>query len=226
MPRRPDDSLRPRATRPFALAAPAVCLALALAACGDSDDEAAVDTSTAPAQTSAGGGGGKDDAKPASDPSPARGPELLGDRGAARAGVTAVDDVYGGLRAAVEAGVTAKDTSVVETLDSAGGAKSLTAVCDLMSEEARRRTIVYAQRSAGLADVDWTCEKATGLLLRRSVQRGDPQRVTRAKVIGVNAEGDRATATVRFGGRKGRLTTISLVKEEGKWKLASAPGGG
>jgi len=36
-------------------------------------------------------------------------------------------------------------------------------------------------------------------------------------VIGVNAEGDRATGWMRFG--KGSVTSMPLVREAGEWKL-------
>ncbi len=127
------------------------------------------------------------------------------------------------LDAAVASGVASDET---DTLGVAEQSESLASVCDLMSREARRRTVTYADRSAGLADVDWTCEKATALLLRRAGQSGDLDRSMRASVIGVNAVGDRATATVRFGGRNGRLSTIPLVKEDGQWKLGTPPGDG
>ena len=44
-----------------------------------------------------------------------------------------------------------------------------------------------------------------------------------AKIGAVNAEGDRATATVRFG-KGAPLTSIPLVKEDGEWKLGSSAG--
>ena len=73
--------------------------------------------------------------------------------------------------------------------------------------------------------MNWTCEKATGLLLRRARQSGGLKRSLRARVVGVNVEGDRATASVRFGG-KGPISSVPLVKEDGEWKLAASPSGG
>ena len=40
----------------------------------------------------------------------------------------------------------------------------------------------------------------------------------------MNVDGDRATASVRFGG-KGPISTVALVKEDGEWKLAASPSG-
>lgn len=152
-------------------------------------------------------------------------PTLTGDVEQAREGVAAVDDVYEGFGAAVDAGVAKTDVPAGNTLEAAEGNEGLTNVCDLMSEEAKRQTIVYAKRSAGLADVDWTCEKATGLLLRRARQTGGLKRSLQAEIVGVNVEGDRATATVRFGG-KGPVSSVPLVREDGEWKLAASPSDG
>ena len=200
------------------------------AACGgdDGDSQDAGDA-TSQTQTQAdtgdrkGGAKKGDRAKPA--PKPSSGPALTGDPEEAREGVAAVDEVYEGFGEAVDAGVAATDVPAGNTLEAAEGIESLTNVCDLMSEKAKQQTIVYAERSAGLADVDWTCEKATGLLLRRAQQSGGLKKSLRAQIVGVNVEGDRATASVRFGG-KGPISTVPLVKEDGEWKLAASPSGG
>lgn len=152
------------------------------------------------------------------------GPALSGDTEEARAGAVAVDGAYKDLAEAVESGVAAIDVEVGNTLSAAEGNEGLAGMCELMSEEAKRQTITYASRSAGLADVDWTCEKATALLLRRTRESRALESTVAAEVIGVNAEGDRATASVRLGGRKSRVSSIPLVKEDGKWKLAASPG--
>jgi len=194
-------------------------LALGVSACGDSDDEPqdpakVADGQAAPDSPKGGGqpeGGGS-----------TGGPALTGDVEQARAGASSVEDIYESFAAAVDAGVAAIDVPAGNTLEAAEGNGGLTKVCDLMSEQAQRQTIVYAKRSAGLADVEWTCEKATALLLRRSRQAGTLGKSLRAKIVGVNAEGDRATASVRFSG-KGPIATIRLVKEGGRWKLAASP---
>jgi len=219
----PLDSLQLRIAAALALTA----IALGATACGDSDDEAASGDTTEiaqPSDTAQGGTGAKPrDTAPAGQ---AAGPDLLGDRPQARAGADTVDDVYGDMREAIQGGVAASDVGVRDTLKAAEGTAALAQVCDLMSKDAQRRTVEYVERSAGLADVDWTCEKATGLLLRRAGRGGRLERAMRVTVVGVNAKGDRATATVRFGDKKRGLSTLPLVKEDGKWKLGTAPGGG
>ena len=200
-----------------------------VAACGDDDEspesgnvagqmEGGSERSDETADGDAGKGNG-DDGKSADAPA------LTGDPEEARKGVESVDKVYEGFGAAVDAGVAKTDVPAGNTLEAAEGNESLSSVCDLMSEEAKRQTIVYAKRSAGLADVEWTCEKATGLLLRRASQGGGLKKSLSAKIVGVNVKGDRATASVRFGG-KGPISTVPLVKEDGEWKLAASPSGG
>jgi hypothetical protein len=206
-------------------------LGLGAVGCGGSDDESddtaaqapATTAETAPGQPKSDGkkGGGNGGGGGGSAP----GPALTGDPEEARAGLEATEDVYSGFGEAVEAGISNANVAVRDTLDSASGNESLVRVCDLMSEKAREQTITYARRSAGLADVEWNCENATGLLLRRASVTGGLKRSLRAEVIGVNVEGDRATASVRFGG-KGAISSIPLVKEDGEWKLGSTPSGG
>jgi hypothetical protein len=201
----------------------AVC---GLAACGGDDDEPQDSGDpTGQAQSESQPRSDTKDDRPRKARKPAEGPALSGDAEEAREGVAAVDDVYEGFGAAVDAGVAAIDVPAGNTLEAADDNESLTSVCDLMSEEAKRQTIVYAKRSAGLADVKWNCEKATGLLLRRARQSGGLERSLRAKVVGFNAEGDRGTASIRFGG-KGPISSVPMVKEDGKWKLAASPSGG
>jgi hypothetical protein len=92
-----------------------------------------------------------------------------------------------------------------------------------MSEEAQAQTIHYAKVSSGVQQ-EWDCESAVELLVLRSKRAGGTG-FAGAEVIGVNAEGGKATATVRFG--DGPATALPLVKEDGEWKLAasSLPGG-
>lgn len=98
------------------------------------------------------------------------------------------------------------------------------AFCDLMSEEAREQTVEYARRSSGI-EQEWNCESAVELLVLRSKRSGGFKGARAAEVIGVNVEGDRATATVRFG-KKGPASSLALVREGGEWKLAASPAGG
>lgn len=209
----------------LAVLACAAVAAVAPTACGGGDDEtsAATDAAPSPAQTgeSPAAGGGKKAAKGGGGD----GPALSGDPVEAKAAVESVDGVYEDFAAAVESGISATDVPARQTLDEARDNASLVSVCSLMSKAAKRQTIVYAKRSAGLADVEWSCENATGLLLRRASQTGGLKRSLRARVVGVNVEGDRATASVRFGG-KGPISTVPLVKEDGKWKLGVTPSGG
>lgn len=201
-----------------------LALTLGVSACGDSDDESQESAATSTSQSSKASnaaGGSQDDGSSAGSNS---GPTFTGDVEQAKAGAASVDDVYESFGAAVEAGVAVSDVPARDTLAKAEDNESLTKVCDLMSDEAQRQTVVYAKRSSGIADVEWTCEKATALLLRRAGQAGDLKRSLRAQIVGVNVDGDRATASVRFGG-KGAISTIALVKEDGEWKLAASPSG-
>jgi hypothetical protein len=197
-----------------------------LAACGGDDDESPdAAGATVEAQTEAKTADNTSEGESKGADKPSSGPTLTGDPEEARQGVAAVDDVYDGFVDAVDAGVAKSDVPALDTLEAAEGNESLTNVCDLMSEEAKQQTVVYAKRSAGIADVEWTCEKATGLLLRRAQQAGGLKRSLRAEIVGVNVEGDRGTASVRFGG-KGPISTVPLVKEDGEWKLAPSPSSG
>jgi hypothetical protein len=218
---------RPRLVVGAAPAALLAVLALAAAGCGGGDDDG--DTAA----------GGQTTAPPAAMSDQPRGdsggggeaggsvPEIAysGDVEQAREGGASVDDVYEGFAAAVDQGIASTEVAPRDTLKAAAGNESLTRVCDLMSEQAKRQTVVYAKRSAGLADVKWNCENATGLLLRRASQAGGLKKSLRARIVGVNVGGDRATASVRFGG-KGPISAIPLVKEDGDWKLAASPSGG
>lgn len=95
--------------------------------------------------------------------------------------------------------------------------------CELMSKQAVAQTVRYAKVSSGLAG-EWDCESAIELLVLRAKRTGDLKTLEGAEVIGVNARGDRATATVRFG--EGPATSLPMVREEGEWKLAATPVGG
>jgi hypothetical protein len=218
----------------------ALVLVLGVVACGDSEDEPQsggqqADSSQAQPRTDGESGSpaagddqdGGDDGQAGAGSDVEDGVTLSGDREQARQGADAVDRVYDDIGAAVESGVAAADVPIRDTLDAADGNDGLTSLCELLSTEAQRQTIVYAKRSAGLAEVDWSCEKAMALLLRRSRQAGALERTLDAEVIGVNVKGDRATATIRFGdGAKSKASTVSLVKEDGEWKLAASPGRG
>jgi hypothetical protein len=94
--------------------------------------------------------------------------------------------------------------------------------CDLLSAEAQAQTIHYAKVTARNGQ-KWDCESAIDLLAIRSKRNGGFKAIEGAKVIGINVQGDRATATVRFANRP--AVSLPLVKENGEWKLASTPPG-
>jgi hypothetical protein len=94
------------------------------------------------------------------------------------------------------------------------------AFCELTGETAREQTIRYAEVSSGFAR-EWDCESAVEFLASRSRRSGGLDRLRTAKVIGVNVEGDRATATLRFD--DGPVTSIPLVREDGEWKIGASP---
>lgn len=95
--------------------------------------------------------------------------------------------------------------------------------CELMSAQAVAQTIRYARVSSGVAQ-RWDCEAAVELLVTRAKKAGGFQGVQKAEVLGVNAQGGKATATVRFA--DGPATSLPMVREGGEWKLAATPVGG
>jgi hypothetical protein len=96
------------------------------------------------------------------------------------------------------------------------------AFCELMSAKAVRQTVHFAEVSSGIAQ-KWDCESAVKLLVARSKRTGGLSNLQGAEVLGVNVEGDKATATIKLG--DGAATSIPLVKEDGEWKFAAtAPG--
>jgi hypothetical protein len=219
---------QPRRLFPVALCA---LLAMTPMGCGDSEE-----------RESSGGGGGAASTSMSTDvDSPSRvdtpsgpgaegaghsRPTLAGDRAQARVGARAIDDIYADLADVAKAPMADVEVSLRAGLDAADADPGLRGVCALLSERAKRQTIVYGKRASGLGDVDWTCEKATVVLLRRARRTGRLERSLEATVVGVNAEGDRATATMRFGGPRGQLSTVPMVREDGEWKLAAAAAGG
>jgi hypothetical protein len=200
----------------YLLVATATAMLLA-AGCGDDDDgregnsggggaPAARDGATGGERSGGGssGGAGKD-AAPA-------GPALAGNRKEARRAASTVDELYTDVE---RIGRAADDKALI-----AGGGEDL---CELMSERARRETIEYVRRSSGLKE-KWDCPKAMGLLVGRSKRIGSFKHTTGAKVVGVNVKGRRATASIRFG-KRGAVSTVPLVKEDGRWKLGARPVG-
>jgi len=98
-------------------------------------------------------------------------------------------------------------------------------ICDLMSEEAKRHSVDYYRRASGIVeekDKPWTCEDGVRFSLRRSVGLGGPDALGGSlEIVGMNVDGDNATATIRRGKK---LTTMALIKEDGEWKLPPPAG--
>lgn len=141
-----------------------------------------------------------------------------------RAGADAVDSAYEGLARAVEQGIMPLDASPQAAIRAAEHAAGLATVCDILSNDARERTIAYARDLAGYVDFDWTCERAIALMVRNSRLNQGLKHTLSARVIGVNVVGDSAVATLSHG--KGEaLTTVPLVYEDGEWRIGTAPGG-
>lgn len=178
--------------RAMLLAVLVVCCTVCLAACGDDG----------PGSTSTGGTTAQAERAPA----PVRAEAKAQSEEEERAEQVATD--FYEILGEDEAGSDPDRT----TIDAAG-------FCELMSERARAQTVHYAEVSSGKAQ-QLDCESAVALLALRAKRAGGGE-LERAEVIGVNAEGDRATASVSFG--EGAVTSIPLVKENGKWKLAATP---
>jgi len=198
----------------LAVGATVLVAAFASPGCGGDDDgshQSGGNGGSAAAETSP---GGKSDstAKGGAATTDRDAPLLAGDREQAGKAATAVDDVYATIRSL--------DLPRGRSLIAGGGG----ALCDLMTEEARKEAIDYVRRSSGRQQ-EWTCESAVGLLVGRAQRVGKLKRTRQARVVGVNVEGDRATASVEFGKGRG-ITPIPLVKEEGQWKIGSSPVGG
>jgi hypothetical protein len=97
-------------------------------------------------------------------------------------------------------------------------------LCSVMSRDARRETRQYVNQTVRRG-TRYTCEEAIGVLVDRSKGTKGFRGVADARVVAVNVEGDRATATVQFG-KGGDEKPIGLVKEDGAWKLAALPAEG
>lgn len=186
-----------RAAPPVALLVAAI-LTAALAACGGSEEDGSTRSAGSTGQTTPTG---------SADPVASRaGGEAPGASEEEREAGKAVASFYEIL------GSDSAQRDDRTAIDSA-------AFCELMSEEAREQTVRYAKASSGIAR-EWDCEAAVELLVLRSKGRGF-EGASRVEVVGVNAEGDRATASVRFGG--GPIATLPLVREDDGWKIAASP---
>lgn len=195
--------------------------AMGIAACGEEDEPA--DSNGPAAQVESESPAATEQQDTSTGQSAPADQADTGDAEQARAGREAVEDVYSNLAAAVDASIVSADAPSREEVDAAKDDEALASLCDLMSDKAQRQTVVYARRSSGRTEIKWTCESATGLLLRRAGNAGSLKRALRAKVVGVEVQGDRATASVRVGNK---ISTVSLIKEDGAWKLDASPSGG
>jgi hypothetical protein len=187
----------PGGVRPYRLLVVVVVAALALtaAACGgDGDGDSGGGPAAAGGEQRPGGTGGGS----ASAQQPRKAPPETEPEKKARGTVEKVYDALG---------------------PGTGKAVDAKAVCDLMTEKARKETADYVRIK------DATCEQAFTLLLRRTKNAGTLDETLKARVIGVNVQGDRATATVQFG-PDGAATAVPLVKEDGEWKLGGSLTGG
>jgi hypothetical protein len=131
-------------------------------------------------------------------------------------------DAYQGLDALAKLPYLQSEFNVAVGLRKAERSGALAELCDFMSEAAQQQTIEYAQQSSRLGG-QWSCEKANALLIRRANVASEGKGPGKVRVIGVNAQGERATATIQVGSAP--ATTVPLVKEDGEWKLAGAVGG-
>jgi len=104
-----------------------------------------------------------------------------------------------------------------------GGKTDAGGICELMSARARKQTVRYVEVASGVKK-DWDCEKAIRFLSDRVERRGALDDTKRARVVGVNVDGDRASASVRFVAG-GPITTLPLVREDGAWRLDMSPRG-
>lgn len=133
----------------------------------------------------------------------------------------AAAEAYEGMESISGARYLAPEVNIQIGLNRAGGAEGLREFCDFMSTEAREQTIAYVEQTSSLGGIEWDCEKAVALLVRRSNQATGHSRPAAVEVVGINAKGRRGTATIRVGDAP--LTTVPLVREEGEWKLAARP---
>lgn len=140
-----------------------------------------------------------------------------------RAGAETVEDVNESIEGAVDEGIVPLDVDPRQALAVAQRSKLLTQACDMLSTDAKAETVQWVKELVRYDDVEWTCEKAMWVLIRNSKVNRALKASLNAEVIGVNVVGDTATATLDFG--EGRPTgSVSLVKENGEWKIGSPPG--
>lgn len=137
-----------------------------------------------------------------------------------RAGTKAVEDAYDKLDDASNEWFVQPDADVRAALKSARDDPTLAAFCDLMSRRAQQQSADYGRRSIGVLEVKkWNCPMGVSLVLRRINQTGEYRPLSRVKIVNLNAEGNKATATISLG--KGPLQSVPMVREDGAWKIAA-----
>jgi hypothetical protein len=100
----------------------------------------------------------------------------------------------------------------VKTLYSGLADKDAGKICGVLSRKQRDAVA----RSGGTQGGGASCEQVMGVAL--SLVKGrELEDADRAEVTKVNVEGDKATATVTFKGKPGKL---GLAKEAGDWKVS------
>ena len=93
-------------------------------------------------------------------------------------------------------------------------------VCAAMSRAVRRQTAQQVLGGSATPSGERTCEASLTRFLDAAAGSETLQDVPRATVQDVSIRGDRATATVSFGKRSGK---VGLVREEGDWRFDAAP---
>ena len=118
-----------------------------------------------------------------------------------------------GAAACGDAGSSGEETSVKRTVNGlydAFAAKDAAKVCDSLTEE-RQREIESRAGAGGGKGCERTLELALGFV------GGQLKEIKDARVTDVTLDGDEATATVEYKGKKGDL---GLTKQGGEWKIS------
>jgi hypothetical protein len=183
-------------------------VAMALGACGDEGEKsvngapsgtaANRDGATTAAREPGASGAGQDDAR--SDPAPK--PLSEEQRAAARP----LEQIYEAIDAFESPSVEREDEARI-------------AICESMTESARRETVDYVDTAAGRSDIEWTCESAIGYLAAHARTADRLAGLRRAEILSVAIDGDAAKAVVRF--RNGKTSQIPLIRSDGAWLLDS-----
>ena len=127
------------------------------------------------------------------------------------------------LAAALPADSFAADNDVAQTLtafykwyvphlDKKPGEKSSHKMSDFVTERLLARIDkLQKPKDDGVAELDWDPFL--------NAQDYEPDWGAKAQVSNVQVKGERATATVRVGGKEGSTVRLSLVRDGGRWKI-------